>query len=110
MITVSSFIDALGRHGFRWATGVPCSYVAGPIAALTAASRYMPAANEGAALAIAAGAVAAGVRVAVFAQNSGFGNLLNPLTSLAIPYRLPVLVFTSRLIAVNNGNATVLST
>ena len=93
MIPSAELVSTLDRHGFRRHTGVPCSYFAGVIAQLSAERRYVAAANEGAALALAAGATAAGTRTSVFAQNSGFGNLLNPLTSLVMPYRLPALVF-----------------
>ncbi|GGM41582.1 thiamine pyrophosphate enzyme [Longimycelium tulufanense] len=93
MITPEDFTASLAAHGVDFVTGVPCSYFTGPIAQLTEQNRYVPAANEGAALAIAAGAAASGRRGAVLAQNSGFGNLINPLTSLLIPYDIPVLVF-----------------
>ncbi|MGH3813553.1 MAG: transketolase C-terminal domain-containing protein [Pseudonocardiaceae bacterium] len=46
-------------------------------------------------LVLAAGATVAGVRSAVIAQNSGLGNLINPLTSLHMTYAIPVLVFMS---------------
>nr|WP_296070319.1 phosphonopyruvate decarboxylase [uncultured Actinoplanes sp.] len=92
MIGTDTLLGELDRRGFDFFTGVPCSYLAGPIAALSAAGRYRPAANEGAALALAAGAVTGGRRAAVLMQNSGFGNLINPLTSLIMPYRIPVLV------------------
>ncbi len=75
--------------------GVPCSGLAGPVALLTSHGRYVAAANEGAALAMAAGAAAAGRRSAVMSQNSGLGNLINPLTSLAMPYGIPVLCLIS---------------
>ncbi|MFD3872132.1 phosphonopyruvate decarboxylase [Streptomyces sp. NPDC058623] len=93
VITSKDFTATLAAHGVDFVTGVPCSFLTGPIARLTEQNRYVPAANEGAALAIAAGAAAAGRRAGVFAQNSGFGNLINPLTSLLMPYDIPVLVF-----------------
>jgi phosphonopyruvate decarboxylase len=97
MIAADEFIAELRRHGIGLVSGVPCSYLAGPIALLAAGSdpRYVAAANEGAALATAAGAWLAGVPAAVLAQNSGFGNLVNPLTSLVLPYRIAVLVVMS---------------
>ncbi len=95
MISTDRLLRALDERKFGFHTGVPCSYLAGPIAELTRQKRYVSAVNEGAAAAVAAGATAAGVRSAVWAQNSGLGNLLNPLTSLLIPYNLPVLVFMS---------------
>jgi phosphonopyruvate decarboxylase len=92
MIATDDFVAALDERGYDFFSGVPCSYLSGPIAALTEAQRYVPAVNEGAALAMAAGAASTGRRAAVLLQNSGFGNLINPLTSLLLPYRLPVLM------------------
>ncbi|SNQ51637.1 Phosphonopyruvate decarboxylase [Frankia canadensis] len=89
------FCAVLRTRGFTAATGVPCSYLAGPIEVYSRAGRYVPAANEGAALGIAAGGALAGTRVAVFAQNSGLGNMVNPLASLLMTYDLPVLAFVS---------------
>jgi sulfopyruvate decarboxylase TPP-binding subunit len=31
----------------------------------------------------------------VLVQNSGLGNMINPLTSLVLPYQIPLLVLTS---------------
>lgn len=56
---------------------------------------YVAAANEGDAVAIAAGAELGGVRSAVLMQNSGLGNAVNPLTSLAHTYRIPLLLLVS---------------
>ncbi|MCK9896090.1 phosphonopyruvate decarboxylase [Frankia sp. AgB32] len=95
MIDTDRFCARLIARGFTSATGVPCSYFTGPIERLSRDNRYVPAANEGAALAIAAGAALGGSRVAVFAQNSGLGNLINPLTSLLMTYDIPVLAFVS---------------
>ncbi|MFE2867959.1 MULTISPECIES: phosphonopyruvate decarboxylase [unclassified Embleya] len=95
VIGSDDFCAALADFGVELVTGVPCSYFSAPIARFTREGRYVPAANEGAALAIAAGAAVAGTRVAVVAQNSGLGNLINPLTSLLMTYDVPALVFTS---------------
>ncbi|MFF8784446.1 phosphonopyruvate decarboxylase [Streptomyces sp. NPDC015125] len=92
-----TFLEALEGAGVGLVSGVPCSYFAGPIRLLGGhpSIRYVPAVNEGSALAIAAGARLTGEPAAVLAQNSGFGNLVNPLTSLVLPYRIPLLVFVS---------------
>ncbi|MGW4562793.1 phosphonopyruvate decarboxylase [Streptomyces sp. NPDC004561] len=95
MITAQRFCDELHEHGIDFVTGVPCSFFSGPITRLTREGRYVPAPNEGSALALAAGAAAAGRRTAVVAQNSGLGNQINPLTSLSMTYRIPTLVFMS---------------
>ncbi|MFH8991846.1 phosphonopyruvate decarboxylase [Streptomyces sp. NPDC017940] len=95
MISNDDFCTALADRGFDFVAGVPCSYFSGPIERLTRDGVYLPAANEGAALAAAAGAAVAGHRAAVIAQNSGLGNLINPLASLTETYGIPVLVFMS---------------
>jgi len=95
MITTDRFCDEIAARNIVFVSGVPCFYFSGPIERLTSKGRYVPAANEGAALALAAGATAAGARSAVIAQNSGLGNLINPLTSLHMTYSIPVLVFMS---------------
>jgi phosphonopyruvate decarboxylase len=98
MISAEDFCAVLERHGCTFYTGVPCSYFQGPIeiASRGRGLRYVAAANEGAALGIAAGAALAGARPVVLLQSSGFGNLVNPLTSLCMIYELPALVFISR--------------
>jgi phosphonopyruvate decarboxylase len=96
MISAADFCDELRRRGVGFVTGVPCSYFSGPIELLDRqGSGYVAAANEGAALAMAAGAELRGVRSAVLIQNSGAGNLVNPLTSLLPVFELPVLTFMS---------------
>lgn len=96
MIPAEDFCAALEHRGFGFASGVPCSFFGGPIAHLSRfPGRYVPAANEGGALATAAGAALAGRRAYVMLQNSGLGNLINPLTSLVMTYRIPVLSFVS---------------
>nr|WP_237547910.1 phosphonopyruvate decarboxylase [Streptomyces sp. SID5473] len=85
----------MAERGIDFVAGVPCSYFSGPIERLTREGRYLPASNEGAALAAAAGAAVHGRRSAVIAQNSGLGNLVNPLTSLTETYNIPVVVFMS---------------
>jgi phosphonopyruvate decarboxylase len=57
--------------------------------------RYVAAANEGDAVAIAAGADLGGVRAIAMFQNSGLGNAVNPLTSLNAIFRIPILVITT---------------
>lgn len=53
---------------------------------------YVPAANEGAAVGIATGATLAGQQSVVLTDNSGIGNLVNPLTTLLLPYEIPILL------------------
>ncbi|MFI6505410.1 phosphonopyruvate decarboxylase [Nonomuraea typhae] len=97
MITAQGMLDTLTDHGHDLAAGVPCSYFAGPLRLLDrgARPRYIPAVNEGSAMAIAAGARLGGELPVVLAQNSGFGNMINPLTSLVLPYRIAMTVMVS---------------
>ncbi|MYW17017.1 phosphonopyruvate decarboxylase [Streptomyces sp. SID2955] len=92
-----ALLAGLEDIGVSLVSGVPCSYFKEPIRRLERHPRirYVPAVNEGSALAVAAGARLTGEPTAVIAQNSGFGNLVNPLTSLVLPYRIPVLVLVS---------------
>ena len=96
MIGAEAFCAELKRREVGLISGVPCSYFGGVLHLLERrVDRYVPAANEGAALAVAAGSELAGTRSAVLIQNSGFGNLLNPLTSLLLTFDIPLLVFMS---------------
>lgn len=94
-LTGERFCESLAARGMRFYTGVPCSYFTGAIAYATEHHTYVNAANEGAALAVAAGAALGGARPVVLLQNSGFGNLVNPLTSLSLVYEIPALLFIS---------------
>ena len=79
-------------------TGVPDSLLkdlCGCITDNTFADKHIIAANEGAAVAIAAGHyLATGKAALVYMQNSGIGNAVNPLLSLADPkvYNIPMLL------------------
>jgi phosphonopyruvate decarboxylase len=97
MITAQAMVEMLTAHGYGLVTGVPCSYFAGPLRLLEqgAGPPYVAAVNEGSAIAIAAGAELGGLLPLVLAQNSGFGNMINPLTSLVLPYRIPMTVMVS---------------
>jgi phosphonopyruvate decarboxylase len=97
MIEAASFISAALRRGFGLYTGVPCSYLTPFINYTISADtlRYVGAANEGDAVAIAAGCELGGRRAIVMFQNSGLGNAVNPLTSLTHTFRLPVLLIVT---------------
>lgn len=57
--------------------------------------KVVPAAREDEAIGIVAGAYAARKKGAVFMQSSGFGNCVNALGTLCIPYRIPIPMFIS---------------
>ncbi len=91
------FVSELAGHGIRLFSGVPCSYLTPFMNAVMAAdgADYVVAANEGDAVATAAGATLAGPPGVAMFQNSGLGNAVNPLTSLTRTFELPVLMVTS---------------
>ncbi len=97
MITAAQFIDAAHARGFDFYTGVPCSFLTPLINGVLSdrTLRYVGAASEGEAVAVAAGAWLAGRRTVVMCQNSGLGNAVNPLTSLNAPFRIPTLFVTT---------------
>lgn len=96
MIDAEYFVKALSERGLKRASGVPCSHFAGPISVLSRTpGRYVSAANEGTALATVAGFALAGEPGYLMLQNSGLGNLINPLTSLVQVYQVPTLSFVS---------------
>jgi phosphonopyruvate decarboxylase len=97
MISAKQFVANLNRRGIRFFSGVPCSYFTPLVDFLRSApgNKYCIAPNEGAALALASGAYLGGQKSCVLAQNSGLGNLINPLTSLNLIYDIPVLILIS---------------
>jgi len=97
MIQASDFIAAAKKDGFDFFSGVPCSFLTPLINGVLndRSLRYVGAASEGEAVAIAAGAWLAGRKTVVMCQNSGLGNAVNPLTSLNAPFRIPTLFVTT---------------
>ena len=97
MITATDFLAEATAYGFDFYTGVPCSYLTPLINGVLSdrALRYVGAASEGEAVAIAAGAWLAGRRTVVMCQNSGLGNAVNPLTSLNAPFAIPTLLIAT---------------
>lgn len=98
MIRPEFFIEALREKGIDCFAGVPdsllkniCAYITGHFDA----EHNIIAANEGAAVGLAAGHYLATGQVAcVYMQNSGEGNIINPLASLTDQevYNIPVLL------------------
>ncbi len=98
MISPQYFFDLLHEHGFSFYAGVPDSLLKDFCAYVTdnpSAQEHIIAANEGNAIALAAGYhLATGKTGVVYLQNSGLGNCVNPLTSLTEKeiYSLPLLL------------------
>lgn len=87
MINQKRFLNTLQESGVRFFTGVPDSFLNGFCNYLLETipeDRHVIAANEGNAIAIASGYYfSTGIIPLVYMQNSGMGNTLNPLVSLA---------------------------
>ena len=98
MIRPEFFIEKLRENGIDCFAGVPDSLLKNICAYITDhcdAEHNIIAANEGAAVGLAAGHyLATGQPACVYMQNSGEGNIINPLASLTDPevYNIPVLL------------------
>lgn len=98
MISPKFFIEKLRENGIDCFAGVPDSLLKNICAYITDhcdAQHNIITANEGAAVGLAAGHyLATGKPACVYMQNSGEGNIINPLASLTDPevYNIPVLL------------------
>lgn len=98
MIQPKAFIDALAQGGIDFFAGVPDSLLKNLCAYITdivSREKNIIAANEGNAVGLAAGYhLATGKIGCVYMQNSGEGNIVNPLLSLVDEdvYRIPMLL------------------
>lgn len=98
MVSTEKFYETLVNHGIGFFTGVPDSLLSNLCACITDKAtddNHVTAANEGGAIAAAAGYhLATGKYGLVYMQNSGLGNTVNPLISLADPlvYKIPMLL------------------
>lgn len=98
MINQEKFLSVLSKAGIEFFTGVPDSYLNGFCNYLldnVSPDKHVIAANEGNAIGIAAGYYFSTKSVPlVYMQNSGIGNTLNPLISLADKhvYKVPMVL------------------
>jgi len=97
VIPASAFIEHLRGLGYSQYAGVPCSYLK-PFINFVISSpnlNYVGATSEGEAVGISLGAYLGGRKTVTMCQNSGLGNMVNPLTSLNYPFRIPTLLITT---------------
>jgi phosphonopyruvate decarboxylase len=96
-VTLAEVSATIARAGVRLVSGVPCSILEPLQRELEgrAFARYVPASVEGEAVALACGAWLGGGLGLLLLQNSGLGNSVNPLLSLAVPYRIPLVMVVS---------------
>lgn len=98
MIEPKTFYDLALAHGTDFFTGVPDSLLKNLCAYITdnaPKEKHIISANEGSAMGLAAGYYfSTGKIPLVYMQNSGEGNMINPLLSLADPdvYSVPMLI------------------
>lgn len=98
MIKPAEFLEVLSAHNISFFTGVPDSLLKDICAFIDdhkAASEHIISANEGTAMATALGHhLATGKTPLVYMQNSGLGNIINPLTSLCDKevYSIPMVL------------------
>lgn len=97
MLDQSKVFKVLAEHGVTFFTGVPDSYLNGfcNYALANCGNRNLIVANEGNAIAIAAGHFFATREIPlIYMQNSGMGNAINPLVSLVDKdvYAVPMLL------------------
>lgn len=97
MIQEDQFCKILIQAGFDFASGVPCGVQKYIIANLSDSPKvkHIPAVRESEAIGIAAGAFLAGKLPVVYMQNSGLMDSINDITSLLIPYKIPILLLVS---------------
>jgi phosphonopyruvate decarboxylase len=103
MLEARDFVEAARTRGFQWYAGVPCSYLTPFINYVLQdpGLRYVSMANEGDAVALAAGVTLGGDgqggagRGIAMMQNSGLGNAVSPLTSLTWTFGLPQLLIVT---------------
>jgi len=103
LLQAREFVEAARARGFQWYAGVPCSYLTPFINHVLQDPQlhYVSMANEGDAVALAAGVALAGDgrggpgRGIAMMQNSGLGNAVSPLTSLTWTFGLPQLLIVT---------------
>ena len=97
MISAFSFIDQLRDLGYSQYAGVPCSFLTPLINYVIGdpTLNYVGATSEGESVGITFGAFLAGRKTVTMCQNSGLGNMVNPLTSLNYPFRVPTLLIVT---------------
>lgn len=87
MIDAIKFVRSIKNLGISFVTGVPDSLLKDICSAISSEMidvKHMVAANEGSAVGFAIGSyLATGLPALVYMQNSGLGNSINPLVSLA---------------------------
>jgi phosphonopyruvate decarboxylase len=95
-----SLFERVVNMGYTFFTGVPDSALKqfqNDIIRHESEFRHIIATHESQAVALAFGAEVAGRKACVYLQNSGLGNIINPITSLCMPFGIePLLIIGHR--------------
>lgn len=92
-----TLLQSLKENDVRFVAYVPDKVLVPLIDGVESDKHFTPltATREEEAIGVACGASMGGMRGAVMMQSSGFGNSVNALASLAVPYQIPVLLIIS---------------
>ena len=95
---IDNLFQKLISEGYNFFTGVPDSALkVFQNNIIESDFEHVIATNEGQAIGIAFGAEVTGKKSCVYLQNSGLGNIINPITSLCMPFEIkPLLVIGHR--------------
>lgn len=95
---INNLFENIKNLGYNFFTGVPDSALKDfQNDIFKSKFEHVIATNEGQAIGIAFGAELTGKKSCVYLQNSGLGNIINPLTSLCMPFKVePLLVIGHR--------------
>ncbi len=95
---INNLFENIKNLGYNFFTGVPDSALKDfQNNILKSKFEHVVATNEGQAIGIAFGAELTGKKSCVYLQNSGLGNIINPLTSLCMPFEVePLLIIGHR--------------
>ena len=87
--------DHLKAKGFGPCFGTPCGVLAPLWDSIDRADGVTTIPREDNAVGVAAGSALAGRAPVVLMQNSGFGQSINAISSLVVPYHIPILLIVS---------------
>jgi sulfopyruvate decarboxylase subunit alpha len=96
--SAAAMVEGVRSAGFDFVTGVPDSGLADFTLAIEATPQisYVPGTREDNCVALAAGAyLAAGAAGLVVMKSAGIGTCVDALSSLAVVYRIPMVLFVS---------------
>ena len=100
MILVKELLNNLKKNKISFFTGVPDSVLKNLLSYFDELNdnKHIIAANEGSAISIGIGHYLSSKKIpCVYLQNSGLGNIINPITSLCIPHDIrPLLIIGHR--------------